>query len=118
MSLVSTYHSIARKALYKKAEEAVRIMKEEAPSFNGDLRASIRAEFVGDKVAYIEPHVKAKSNGFNYAVAAEKGRKAIVATNAPFLVFQTRDGRWHRVKRAKGYKGRRYVRYTAKKIKK
>lgn len=114
MSLVNEYYKVRSKALQDAANKAKGLMVVMAPTHTGDLRRSIKIEWEGNGSVFVGPNVRAESNGFDYAQAAEHGRKAIHAKNAPFLVFRTYDGRWHRVKSARGYKGYHYAKKTAK----
>lgn len=114
MSLTAEYYKIRAKAMRDLANRAEGMMKLMVPKHTGALQKSINQTWEGEGSVFIGPHVRAESNGFDYAQAAEHGRKAIHAKNAPYLVFQTYDGKWHRVKSAKGYKGSHYARKTAK----
>lgn len=116
MSLTAEYYKIRAKAMQDLANKAEGMMVLMAPYHTGALRKSINQTWEGGGSVFVGPHVRAKSNGFDYAQAAEHGRGAIYAKNAPYLVFQTYDGRWHRVKKAKGYKGSHFAKKTAKYI--
>lgn len=47
--------------------------------------------------------------GFNYLGVVEYGRGPVTTTNAPYLMFQGREGGWIKTKSVKGFQGHHFI---------
>jgi len=68
--------------------------KHKAPKETGSLARSMHTEIAEVNPAYAKAIV---GTDLEYAAQVEFGGK-ISAKNAPYLVFKTKDGKWHKVK--------------------